>query len=314
MGETMAKKLALGKGIASLIKETPNEILKASLAAANFDSADEAKKEAGAVERAAANSVLMVNCDSIQQNPGQPRKMFKEAELEELANSIKENGVLQPIIVKSLEGGKFQLIAGERRLRASKKAGLTQIPVIVRQTTEKQQKVLAIIENIQRSDLNCVETAYAFYQIINDYKLTQEELAKTIGKERSSVANHLRLLKLPREVLEFLQKDLLSFGHGKILAGIEDKLLAKELASEVVEKKLSVRQLEEMITKKLDAPKFAKNSDSEFKEKEAQLRKNLEQHSGLHIQVKLGSRGDGKVVIKFNNQEEFDKIVNIITH
>ncbi len=310
----MAKKLALGKGIASLIKETPNEILKASLAAADFESGEANKRESVALDKVPGNSVLLINCDSIQQNPGQPRKMFKETELEELANSIRENGILQPIIVKNLEGGKFQLIAGERRLRAAKKAGLSQIPAIVRQTTEKQQKVLAIIENIQRSDLNCVETAYAFYQIINDYKLTQEELAKSIGKERSSVANHLRLLKLPREVLEFLQKDLLSFGHGKILAGLEDKQVAKEMANRAVEEKLSVRQLEDLILKHFEQKPAGQEKDTSLKEQEQSLRKKLEQQSGLHINVKLGSHGDGKIVIKFSNQEEFDKIVNIIAN
>ena len=169
------------------------------------------------------NTPLLVDVNSIKTNPNQPRKIFKEKDLEELAESIKENGIIQPLIVAELENGHYELVAGERRLRAAKKIGLEQVPVVVKKATEREKMIMSIIENVQRSDLNCVEEALAYYQLMNEYKLTQEDVAKKLGKERSTVANFLRVLNLPRPVIDLLQKEILSFGHAKILASVKER-------------------------------------------------------------------------------------------
>src|SRR5690554_3495072 len=166
-------------------------------------------------------SPAMLNVSQIVPNKDQPRKIFKDKEIAELAASIKENGIIQPLTVHE-EGGKVILIAGERRLRAAKLAGLEQVPVVFKKATKKDVIAMAIIENVQRSDLNCVEEALAYYQLMNEFELTQEEVAKKIGKERSTIANFLRILKLPREVIQYLQREELIFGHAKVLAALKD--------------------------------------------------------------------------------------------
>jgi len=207
------KKQTLGRGIGSLLGG--NNSFAGVINQNTLNSIPEFKKETSAtasVRIEDTNNILMVDISQVKGNANQPRKIFKEKDLEELSLSIKENGILQPLLVTKVEGG-FEVIAGERRLRAAKKAGLERVPVIVRTATERDKMILAVIENVQRADLNCVEEAVAYYQLISDFKVTQEELAKKIGKERSTVANFLRILKLPRPVLDLLQKEifLLSF-------------------------------------------------------------------------------------------------------
>jgi ParB family chromosome partitioning protein len=171
----MAKKVALGKGIASLIQDSPNEILKASLK-------EEIKKEKQPEPQVAEAGPALIDISTIQTNPNQPRKIFKEKELNELAESIRENGVIQPLVVIKAAKG-FELVAGERRLRASKIAGLDKVPAVIKKMTEREKMVVSIIENVQRSDLNCVEVALAYYQLMNEFDLTQEEVGKRLGKE-----------------------------------------------------------------------------------------------------------------------------------
>jgi ParB family chromosome partitioning protein len=307
----MGKKMALGKGIASLIKESPNEILRASLEGHHeVDSLDSINKNSDQ----ASNGVSMISIDAIKPNPSQPRKIFKEQELEELAQSIRENGVIQPLLVTKVDKG-FELIAGERRLRASKRAGLTQVPVIIKRATDKEKSVFAIIENIQRSDLNCIEEALAYFQLINEFKLTQEELSKKIGKERSTVANFLRLLRLPREVVELLQKEKLSFGHGKILAGLENHDLIKQLANEVAETGMSVRGLEAKINEILN-PVIEPIKAKELNENNSvtdELRQRLEKITGLHLKLKMNKRGSGKLSIIISNKAEFERVFEALT-
>ena len=220
----MAKKIALGKGIASLLQDASpqsamNQNYNSQYAHQEVPSVP-AEKE---IEIRYENTPLLVDVNSIKTNPNQPRKIFKEKDLEELAESIKENGIIQPLIVAELENGHYELVAGERRLRAAKKIGLEQVPVVVKKATEREKMIMSIIENVQRSDLNCVEEALAYYQLMNEYKLTQEDVAKKLGKERSTVANFLRVLNLPRPVIDLLQKEILSFGHAKILASVKER-------------------------------------------------------------------------------------------
>tara|TARA_R110000868_G_C10891442_1_gene763640 strand:- start:28 stop:957 length:930 start_codon:yes stop_codon:yes gene_type:complete len=300
----MAKKIALGKGIASLIQDTPNQLLAKQLKE-ELDRQDQAEKVVTKTE--IVNTPLLIDVSRIKANPGQPRKIFKEKNLEELANSIIENGIIQPLIVMQLEGGNFELIAGERRLRAAKKAGLSQVPVVVKRGTEKDKMVMSIIENVQRADLNCVEEALAYFQLMEDFQMTQDEVAKKLGKERSTIANFLRILKLPRDVIEMMQKELLSFGHGKILAAEKDRERTIRLANIAVTENLSVRELEKLMKSKLKTESTPK-SNPFFDEKADQIRQKLEQNTGFHFQIKSSKSGTGTIALKFNNEAEFNDI------
>lgn len=302
----MAKKVALGKGIASLIQESPSEVVR------------QAQQEMKERETAEANSKnvdqqspSLVEIDQIVPNPNQPRKIFKQKELQELSASIEQSGIIQPLIVVKNEDAKgFELVAGERRLRAAKLAGLTKVPVVIKRATERDRIVMAIIENVQRSDLNCVEEALAYYQLMDEYNLNQEELAKKLGKERSTIANFLRILKLPRQVVELIQKDLLSFGHAKILASIKDKDEVVRLANEAVAQELSVRELEKLMKKKRAPSKPTEQSgqDPRIQEKMDAFRQKLERSTGFHCQIISKKSGQGQIALRFNNEAEFNDI------
>lgn len=298
----MAKKVALGKGLASLIQSEPHpEVVHRTLE--NLKKQDEASK---------SNGLCMVSVNQLKMNPGQPRKIFKEKEIDELAESIKENGILQPLIVTETEDG-FQIIAGERRFRAAKKAGLSEVPVIVKKVTDREKVVMAIIENVQRSDLNCVEEALAYYQLMEDYNLTQEEVAKKIGKERSTIANFLRVLKLPRQVIEMLQKELLSFGHAKVLAALKEKEEVLRAANEAVTQQLSVRELENWIKKSLKRrPRQSSVQEKFFDEKADEYKRKLEQQTGFHFAIQSKKGGAGLITIKYSNVAEFNDIYDYL--
>lgn len=300
----MAKKIALGKGIASLIKDTPNEILSRSLKE-NFS--ENTKINSGSGKTGSE----MVHVSSIQTNPNQPRKIFKEKELQELSLSIKENGIIQPLIV-SEDNGKFELVAGERRLRAAKLAGLEYVPVVIKKGTEREKMIMSIIENVQRADLNCVEEALAYYHLMTEYELTQEDVAKKLGKERSSVANFLRILKLPREVVELVQKDELSFGHAKILASVKDREQAIRAANLAIAEGLSVRDLEKLVKRKNNKNETKIIKPLYDQTKLDKFRQRLEKNTGFHFGLKSKNGGNGEFVIKFNNEAEFNDIYEFL--
>jgi ParB family chromosome partitioning protein len=290
----------LGKGMAALLGNNPGSYTD-SPGSAPIEPKKEIQIE---------TQPMLVDLEKIVANKGQPRKIFKEKDLIELSESIKENGVIQPILVVEKEG-KFEIVAGERRFRASRLAGLTKIPVLVKRATKKDILVMSIIENVQRSDLNCVEEALAYFQLMNEFELTQEEVAKKIGKERSTIANFLRILKLPKDVIVSLQKDLLSFGHAKILVGVSDDETTKRLANEVIAKGLSVRELEELAKKSKKPAKKA--GDNKFiAEQYTQLRNKLEQKTGYHFDVKAKKNGAGEIAIKFSNEAEFNDIFSYL--
>lgn len=295
----------LGRGMAALLGNSP-----ASYADAPEKSAPIEPQEVAAApkkEIQIETQPMLVDIEKIVANKAQPRKIFKEKELLELSESIKENGVIQPILVIEKEG-MFEIVAGERRYRASRLAGLTKVPVIVKRATKKDVLVMSIIENVQRSDLNCVEEALAYFQLMNEFELTQEEVAKKIGKERSTIANFLRILKLPKDVIVSLQKDLLSFGHAKILVGVNDDESVKRLANEVITKGLSVRELEELAKKSKKSSKKTMDDNKFIAEQYGQLRNKLEQKTGYHFDVKAKKNGAGEITIKFSNEAEFNDI------
>ncbi len=300
----MERKSVLGKGIASLIQNSSTNVLRDMKNSIATDAGTNAK-----VFGAAGPQLVDIN--RISPCPYQPRKIFKEQELRELANSIKENGIIQPLVAVENENGKFELIAGERRLRASKLAGLDRVPVIVKRATDRQKLLMAIIENVQRSDLNCVEEALSYFQLMDSFKLTQEEVAKRVGKERSTIANFLRILKLPREVINLIQKDTLSFGHAKVLAAVKETETIIRLANESAVKNLSVRELEKLVGKK---PRKAKEKQEHnpFDEKVMAYRDQLEKRTGYHFDLGISSKGAGQFIIKFNNEAEFNDIFEFL--
>ena len=293
----MAQKIALGKGLASLIHQTNTEDIVAQTVL------EDASPE--------ANSAMLIDVSQIKVNPNQPRKIFKEKELQELAESIRENGIIQPLIVKKGEVG-FELIAGERRLRAAQKIGLEKVPAIVKQVTDREKMIMAVIENIQREDLNCVEEALAYFQLMDDFKITQEELAKKLGKERSSIANFLRILKLPRAVIEFLQADALTFGHAKLLVGLKEEDVIVRLAKMAVEKELSVRDLAELIKVEEEGRPPRPIKDPMMQERFNELKEKLERRTGFHCAIKGKANGSGQIIIKYTSEAEFNDIYDYL--
>ena len=308
----MAKKIALGKGIASLIKPTPDQFLSknliSELTAEDQASGGNSEQSMPPLHMA---GVLTVNIGQIHANPAQPRKIFKEKALKELSNSISESGIIQPLIVTKAEKG-FDLIAGERRLKAAKSIGLEKVPVIVKRVTDREKVVMSIIENVQRTDLNCVEEALAYYQLMDDFQITQEEVAKRLGKERSTIANYLRILKLPRSVIELLQKELLSFGHAKVLASVGDREKAVRLANQAVNGEMSVRELESLAKKRTRKEGDQGYQQNLLSEKYDQLRENLEKKTGHHFAIKALKGGKGEIRLKFSNEAEFNDIYQFL--
>lgn len=294
MATTKVKKGALGKGMSALLGNNNSPL--------NANNIDNTSIGANGNE----SGFVLVDIAKIKANKKQPRKIFKDKEIMELSSSIKENGIIQPLIVTLDEDKNFKLISGERRLRASRLAGLEKVPVVIKRVTEKEHAAMAIIENVQRSDLNCVEEALAYYSLMNEFNLTQEEVAKQIGKDRSTIANFLRILKLPKEVIKMLQRDEISFGHAKVLVSQKDDEIIKRFALEVCDKNLSVRELEKLIkTKKNRSPK---QSNKFFDEKVDALKQKLEKRTNYHFDIKTKSNGSGTITIKYSNEADFNDI------
>ncbi len=301
---TTKQKPQLGKGMAALLGGGP---IGASFEKPLQETVS-AKPETRTVVE---HQPLLVPLEKIIPNRAQPRKIFKEKELLELAESIKENGVIQPLIVVDNGDGSFELVAGERRLRASKIAGLERVPVLVKRSTKKDNMVMSIIENVQRADLNCIEEGLAYFQLMNEFGLTQEEVAKKVGKERSTVANFLRILKLPKDVIMLLNKEQLSFGHAKVLVGITDDESIKRLANEAATKQLSVRELEDLV-KQSKKPTKVKEGKNLVAERYDQLRERLEKKTGFHFAMKSKKNGAGSITIKFSNEAEFNDVFSYL--
>ena len=260
------------------------------------------------------NSVSLLPLSQIDPKSDQPRKSFDKEALEELAASISENGLLQPIIVREYLGGRYQIIAGERRFRASKIAGLSEIPVIVMDKDDRKAAEIALIENIQREDLNPVEEAMAFRSLMNDYDLTQEELSAKIGKSRSAIANTVRLLDLPDEVLNMVASGEISAGHGRTLLGVAQKDNMIMLANRVVEFDLSVRQLEEAV-KYINKPvKIEPETEEEepvyvdyFREMELRI----QSHLGRRVMIK-GKGRKKSLTLFYEDNEDLDELLKTI--
>ncbi len=250
--------------------------------------------------------------DLIAPNPFQPRKDFPPQELEELAASVREQGVIQPLIVRTRTDGTYELVAGERRLRAAKLAGLAQVPVLIRQASDAESLEIALIENIQREDLNPVDEAQAYQQLMSQFQLSQEEMAKKVGKDRSSVANTLRLLKLPEGVLGMVASGRLSEGHARAILSLDSDEAMLRLAQKIQRDGLSVREAERLAKggKRTAKPRAVKN---EIKDPHArQLEEDLRRKLGTHVRVVQKTSQKGKLEIEYYSLEDLDRIVSLL--
>lgn len=284
------KRRGLGKGLSALIPDEPSR------------NNDEGKDSKG---------IIYIDINSIEPNEEQPRRQFNQESLLELSTSIKNHGIIQPIIVRRSEKG-YQLIAGERRWRAAKIAGFKEIPCIVKDLKQLQSTKLALIENLQREDLNPIEEALAYKGLIDNHGLTQEEVSDVIGKSRSYIANVTRLLNLDKRVIELISRGELSSGHGRTLLGLENRKLQFEIAKVIVEKSLSVRETErlvkEMTKENKNRKEKKKKKDPSLIEIEETLRKAL----GTKVQISSG-RKKGKIEIEYYSLEDLERIIEVIT-
>ncbi len=287
----MTKKNALGRGLGALIDGVEKEVL-------------ERKVEAN----------LHIPVDSIDGNPFQPRTNFDEQALEELASSIKRLGIVQPLTVREAENRRYQLISGERRLRAARLAGLTNVPAYIRTADDQAMLELALVENIQREDLDAIEIAISFQRLTEECRLTQEQLSERVGKQRSTIANYLRLLRLPAEIQLGIRNRHLTMGHARTLVNIEDPKKQINIYYRIIDGDLSVRQAEELV-RHLQAGLTRDPARVEKKKKLnedfTQLSEHLKKIFSATVSFRINEQGKGKIVIPFDNPEEMERILGI---
>lgn len=293
------KKEALGQGIRALLKNIDEE-------AAKKKSTPQKYEEAGVV--------VKIPLSKIEVNPFQPRAEFDENALQDLSESIKIHGVIQPITVRKIDDDKFQLIAGERRLRASKLANLDEIPAYIRIANDQESLEIALIENIQREDLNALEIGLNYQRLIDECDLTHEEVSKRLGVSRAAVTNYLRLLKLPPDIQKGMKTKQISMGHARCLAGVDDPIEQLYVFKEVVKKNLSVRQTEDLL-RKANAGKTNATKPASKKLPYAYQKVQDEMASFLSSRVKINpkSKGKGEIVIFFENDDDFERIKDILS-
>ena len=286
------KKRALGRGLSALLEDAGTDITSKS----------------EATQGATLGSVSMLPISQIEVNPFQPRTKFEKEGLIELANSIQEHGIIQPITLRKLGYDKYQIISGERRFRASQAAGLKEVPAYIRVANDQAMLEMALVENIQRRELDAIEIAISYKRLLDECDLTQDALSQKVSKSRSSVTNHLRLLKLPAEVQLAVRDGQISMGHARALIGLEEK---KQLSMfrKIVAEALSVRQVEDLVrgveTKKASKPKLNKG---ELSFEQQKLKEDLSDMFGNQVIIKKDSAGKGKLEIPFNSDEDLNRL------
>jgi len=287
----------LGKGLEALItKKTPESIIQSEISNLGINSSGE---------------VAYVKIMSIQENRFQPRQSYDESKLAELKTSIKEKGVLQPILVRKHEKG-YEVIAGERRLRAARSLGMDQVPVIVKNVTDTEALVLALVENIQREELNAIEEAQGFKRLMEEFQFTQESVAQAVGKDRTTVTNLLRLLRLPQEIQKQVADGQLSVGHARALLSLEDVSTQKKMAQVIIKKGLSVRQVEEMVKKARENRHSSKAGTAKPKNRDIEiLEEELRKILGTKVVIE-DKKGKGKLVIEYYTLDDLDRILEVL--
>lgn len=294
------KKPVLGRGLSALLSDPSNDI--------------KSVEDAGADK--VVGNIIELDINTIEINPFQPRTNFNEETLQELAKSIKEVGVIQPITVRKLEFNKYQLISGERRLRASKLIGLATVPAYVRIANDNELLVMALVENIQRHDLDPIEVALSYQRLIDEINLTQEELSDRVGKKRSTITNYLRLLKLDPIIQTGMRDGFISMGHGRALISIEDLDVQSDIYHKVVTQNLSVRETEALVKKHQESlkPKIGKASSDKSFEIDDNQKKTFTNFFGTKVDVNVASNGKGKITIPFHSEEDFNRIMKLINN
>ncbi|MCL4133034.1 UNVERIFIED_CONTAM: hypothetical protein GTU68_026638 [Idotea baltica] len=283
------KKQALGRGLSALLKDP--------------------------VEDIRSGNIVEIDLVSIEVNPFQPRTYFNEEDLKELANSISELGVIQPITVRKLDGNKFQLVSGERRYRASKLIGSKTIPAYIRLANDQEMLEMALVENIQRKDLDPIEVALSYQRLIDEINLTQEELSKRVGKDRSTVTNYLRLLKLDPIIQTGMRDGFLSMGHGRALIGVDNFVKQLDIYEKIIKNNLSVRQTEQLVKSVRNGGEVEKISNTKTKEVPEFIKQSTKEISdflGNKVKIKLSGENKGKIEIPFNSQEDFNRIKKLL--
>lgn len=256
--------------------------------------------------------ILRIPTDMIEPNPYQPRMSFDQEALEELADSIRTLGLIQPITVRRKDDGRYQIISGERRFRASRMAGMDMIPAYIRDANDQGMLEMAIVENIQRENLDPIEVAMSYQRLIDECSLTQEQMAIRVGKKRASVTNFLRLLKLPAKIQHDLKVGLLSVGHAKVLLGVEDRNLQEYLCDLVIKDGLSVRQLEDKITKLSEPKKRAQEEAQDLPDEYFRVLEIVGKYFENHISLKRSTAGKGTMTIHFNSDGEVQKFLKAL--
>lgn len=291
------KKQALGRGLSALLNNPSADII--SIKDKNADKI--------------VGSIVEIELSAIDVNPFQPRSNFNEESILELANSIKELGVIQPITVRKLAGNKFQLVSGERRFRASKHLGLETIPAYIRIANDQEMLEMALVENIQRKDLDPIEISLSYQRLIDEINLTQEELSTRVGKKRSTVTNYLRLLKLDPIVQTGMRDGFLSMGHGRALINIDDNDIQLNIYERIIKDNLSVRQTEQIVQKLKDNTtlEISPTKKIEIPSKIKEGTHDISQFLGKKIELKWTGNGKGKITIPFATEDEFDTIKNL---
>ena len=287
---TPNKKRGLGRGLDAILQSPETDITSADISG-NY----------------VAGAIAQIEIDKIETNPFQPRTDFDETALNELAESIKHQGVIQPVSVRKMGYDKYQLISGERRLRASKMAGLKKIPVFIRVANDEQMLEMALIENIHRENLNAIEVAISYQRLIEECKLTQDQLSEKVGKDRSTVANFLRLLKLPAEIQIAIRDGYITMGHARALVNISDKKKQLIILKRIIDEDLSVRQVE-MLTREKTAKKQVNVIPDSYKVQADALSKALK----MNVKVSRDGKGKGSLTISFKNDQEFERLLDFI--
>lgn len=282
------KKSALGRGLGALIDIQPT------------------------VQTSGSSSIAEIELANITANPGQPRTNFDEEALQELAASIAEIGVVQPITVRETSPGKYMIIAGERRYRASKLAGLTKIPAYVKRVSDETMMEMALVENIQREDLNAIEIALTYQRLMDDYRFTQEKLSERVGKKRTTVTNYLRLLKLPAEIQLGLTKKEIDMGHARALINVQDPAVMIKLYEDIVKHGYSVRKVEQLVQELTNPKKTEKKTNTELQEVYTTMGQQLSSVFGTAVKIERNDKGKGRIVLQFANDEELEKLMAIM--
>nr|WP_315145570.1 ParB/RepB/Spo0J family partition protein [uncultured Flavobacterium sp.] len=292
------KKQALGRGLSALLKDPENDIKSVS------------DKNADKV----VGNIIELEIEAIEINPFQPRSNFNEDSLRELASSIKELGVIQPITVRKLDFNKYQLISGERRLRASTLVGLTTIPAYIRIANDNESLIMALVENIQRHDLDPIEIALSYQRLIDEIQLTQEQMSERVGKKRSTIANYLRLLKLDPVIQTGIRDGFISMGHGRAIINIENQDIQTDIYQKIVSQNLSVRDTEALVKNYQDSlkPKPAGKQKSAAFEIADSEKNTFNTYFGTKVDVKIAGNGKGKITIPFHSEEDFNRIIKLI--